>query len=105
MVRFIALGAACALIFLQVGCVAVASPVAGSIYTHAKGPMDVVDNSVNPVKCGEATATGILGFVDGDASIKAAMQAGGITKIHHVDTEATNVLMVYGKFKTVVWGE
>jgi len=41
----------------------------------------------------------------GDASIQAAMQNGGITKIHHVDYKVTSVLGVYATYTTVVYGE
>ncbi len=105
MARFVALAVICGLLLTQVGCVAVATPAAGSIFTNVKGPIGAVDNSVSPSKRGEATAQGIIGIVTGDASIKAAMEAGGITKVHHVDMEATNILSIYGTFKTVVYGE
>jgi len=64
-----------------------------------------IDNSVKPEKVGTATAKGIICFTEGDCSIKAAMQAGGIKKIHHVDYKVFNVLGVYGTTTTQVWGE
>ena len=50
--------------------------------------------------------TSILSMVaTGDASIEAAMKNGGITKVHHVDWQAKNILGIYGEFKTTVYGE
>ena len=64
-----------------------------------------VDNSVQPAKKGIATASGIILFVDGDASLKAAMENGGITKVHHVDYKVKNILGIVGSTTTIVWGE
>ncbi len=41
----------------------------------------------------------------GDASISAAMAEGGITKIHHVDSKVFQVLGLYAKYETIVYGE
>ena len=38
----------------------------------------------------------------GDASISAAMKNGGITRVHHVDNETTNLLGIYAKYVTIV---
>ena len=64
-----------------------------------------IDNSVKPVKKGQATASGIILFVDGDASLKAAMDQGGITKVHHVDYKVKDILGIVGSTTTIVWGE
>ena len=103
--RLLLLSVVCGLLCIAVGCTGVGSPIWGSIYTNVKGPCEVVDNAVSPVKTGEAEAKGIIGICTGDASIKAAMDNGGITKVHHVDMEATSVLSIYGVVKTVVYGE
>jgi len=103
--NFVLLSILCAMLLVSVGCVVTGSPLAGSLYTDVKGPVIPTDNSVKPVKTGVAEATGILGFCTGDASIEAAMKQGNITKIHHVDMHATNVLAIFGKYKTVVYGE
>ncbi|MGQ9592656.1 MAG: TRL domain-containing protein [Planctomycetota bacterium] len=89
------------------GCVMpMTTPVhAGLITMNVKGPAAGVDNSVACSKVGEATAQGIICFAQGDASIKAAMDAGGIKKVHHVDTETFSVLGVYTQVKTIVYGE
>ena len=64
-----------------------------------------IDNSVKPAKVGKATASGIICFTEGDASLKAAMDNGGITKVHHVDYEVKNILGIVGSTTTIVYGE
>ncbi|MBO7684039.1 MAG: hypothetical protein J6T51_04885 [Kiritimatiellae bacterium] len=64
-----------------------------------------IDNNVKAAKCGEATSKSIVLYTSGDSSIKAAMDAGGITKIHHIDYRVFNVLNFYSKATTIVWGE
>ena len=56
-------------------------------------------------KCGKATSKGIVLYTSGDSSIKAAMDNGGITKVHHIDYEVFNILNVFSKATTIVWGE
>jgi len=85
------------------GCIGV-SPINGSLYTAVTGPVSV-GTATGSDKVGEATSTGILGFVTGDSSIEKAMQAGGITKVHHVDCKVQNILGVYAKYTTIVYGE
>jgi hypothetical protein len=50
-------------------------------------------------------AEGILVVAYGDASISAAMKEGNLTRVHHVDKETFNVLGVYGRSRTIVYGE
>ncbi len=64
-----------------------------------------IDNSVQPAKKGTATARGIICFVEGDASISAAMENGGISRIHHVDYTVRNILGIVSSRTTIVWGE
>lgn len=89
------------------GCVMVGPSNARSLLTLDVQSPDTtfIDNSVRPLKKGEATATGLLLYTEGDASIKAAMQNGGISKIHHVDYKVKNVLGIVGSTTTIVWGE
>jgi len=48
----------------------------------------------------------ILGIITtGDASIKAAMEAGGITKIHHIDQSCMNIFQLYATYTIKVYGE
>lgn len=89
------------------GCVVpTGAPVIGGLVTaNVAGPVAGVDNNVGMSRVGEAEATGIIFFSQGDASIKAAMENGGITKVHHVDNESFSVLGLYTVYKTIVYGE
>jgi hypothetical protein len=95
------------LLFAGTGCTMTAAPINGSLFVSGlKSPVAVGDNSAGFSKTGRATATGVLGIVvDGDCSIEAAMADGGINRIHHVDSEITNILGVYGVYTTVVHGD
>ena len=78
----------------------------GSLYTKVKLPVSATANSQAATKKGTSQCTSILGlFATGDASIEAAKQNGGITKVTHVDYDADNILGVYGKYTTTVYGE
>jgi hypothetical protein len=91
---------------LFTGCVMpMASPVFAPIMADIKGPLMMGDSDVECTKTGMAEATGIILFSSGDASISAAMEAGGITKVHHVDFKAMSILGLYTKWETIVYGE
>lgn len=98
---------ACVGIVLMSGC-AMVTPVMGgagaAVYTQTQGPV-AVGNASGCEKVGTATSTAVICVAMGDASIQAAMQNGGITKIHHVDYKVTSVLGVYATYTTVVYGE
>ena len=88
------------------GCSAIAlGPVVAWITVDEKGPVSVGDTKADATKVGVAQAEGILVVAYGDASISTAMKAGNITKIHHVDNETFNVLGIYARYKTIVYGE
>jgi hypothetical protein len=95
------------LAFVATGCVIpYGAPNNGGLVTmNVKGPVAGVDNSVGMSKVGVAESMGVLFFTQGDASIKAAMDNGGITKVHHVDSESFHVLGLYSVYKTIVYGE
>jgi hypothetical protein len=76
----------------------------GSLYTSLKGPV-AVGTASSSSKTGTAKATAIIGIATGDASIQAAMENGGITKVHHVDSSVKNILGIYAEYTTVVYGE
>ena len=87
------------------GCTAVAlGPVVAAISVDEKGPVSVGDMRAG-MKVGVAQAEGILIVAYGDASIVAAMKDGNITRVHHVDNETLNVLGIYARYKTIVYGE
>lgn len=96
-----------ALATMASGCVMVGpSNASAPIMLNVSSPdMSFVDNSVKPAKKGIATATGIICFTEGDASLKAAMEQGGITKVHHVDYTVKSIFGIVASTTTVVWGE
>ena len=98
----------CAMAFVGVvaltGCTFAVSPVHAAITLDVKGPISMGDASAG-TKVGMSQAEGIVLVAYGDASISAAMKDGGLTKVHHVDKECFNVLGVYARSKTIVYGE
>ena len=94
---------ACALMLTS--CAMTSSPVTGFVYQSTKGPVTATSNNLGS-KVGTAEATSILGIVGtGDASIQAAAKSAGIKKISHVDYEGSNILGIYAKHTTIVYGE
>jgi len=96
--------------FVVSSCAVVPSPVGPvGLFVDVKAPMYDVASRLDAStfsKEGKAEATNILGLIQtGDCSIMAAMKEGNITKIHHVDVQITNVLMLYAKKITIVYGE
>jgi hypothetical protein len=85
-------------------CAMVATPVTGFVYTDVKAPLDATSGDMG-TKTGTSECCSILGIVAlGDASIQAAAQSAGITKIHHVDFKGWSVLGFYARFTTIVHG-
>ncbi len=89
------------------GCIMVGpSNASAPIVLDVQSPdMSFVDNDVKPAKMGSATSSGILFFTEGDASLKAAMDNGNITKVHHVDYKVKSIFGIVGSSTTIVWGE
>lgn len=86
-------------------CAMVRTPLSGYLYSNVKSPVAVTGNSGSS-KVGTAQASSILGWVaTGDASIEAAAKSAGISKIHHVDEEGTNILGIFATYKVYVYGE
>ena len=87
------------------------APPPGFIYTHYHAPLqtNMERTPASGLKVGKASTTAIsvwlFSFAWDDASIEKAAQNGGITKIHYADYEFMQVLGVYGKFTTTVYGE
>jgi len=88
---------------MMTGCAGV-TPMTGTLYVDMKGPV-AVGSATSAAKMGTSKATAIIGIVTGDASIEAAMQNGGITKVHHVDSKVKSILGIYAEYETVVYGE
>ncbi len=86
------------------GC-ATAFPIGGA-YTELRLPVAATSNGARSPKVGMASCQSYLGlFAIGDASIQTAKRNGGITKVHHVDWEAKNILGLIGDYKVIVYGE
>jgi hypothetical protein len=86
------------------GCMPVASPMTGIIYTEVKYGTFATDATA-ATKEGKACGQTILGWVaTGDASISAAKAAGGITTVSHIDHSAKNILGIIGEWCTIVKG-
>jgi len=79
-------------------------PVMAAVTVDEKGPVSMGDVNAG-TKVGMSKAEGILVVAYGDASIAAAMKDGGLTKVHHVDNETFNVLGIYARYRTIVYGE
>ena len=81
-------------------------PPAALIYTGFKAPLDVdYDSTSVSGKKGTASCINVLGLVSvGDASARAAADEGKITTINHADYELLNVLFIFSKYTTVVYG-
>ncbi len=85
------------------GCIAVRTPAIGLLYTEVYGPIDAGGRI--GAKEGRACAQSILVLVaTGDASIKAAAKAGGITQINSVDHYTRNILGIMGEYCLIVRG-
>lgn len=74
------------------------------IYADVITPKHATNNKVGKKK-GEACATSILGLVTtGDATIRAAADAGGIKNISAVDSKHRNILGIVATHCTIVSG-
>jgi hypothetical protein len=113
-------GLACLLLMVGMlmitsGCATNAFPggptVAGIVYTEVTSPAQylsvALDKEAQPLRKGEASNMAFLGlFAFGDAGVNAAMQNGGIKKVHHVDHTIQHFLYaIFARNKTIVYGE
>lgn len=87
------------------GCVWPAYGAVMAPVMDTKSAVAVGDTSAGYSKVGESMAEGIILLGRGDASISKAMKDGGITRIHHVDSEELNILGIYCKQIIRVYGE
>jgi hypothetical protein len=98
----------CSGLFVLQGCLCVpVKPPLGWVFTEIEAPLDFnYDPTQIHAKSGRSESMSILGLVAlGDASAKSAADQGGITTIHHADYEFFNVLGVYQRYRTVVYGQ
>ena len=91
------------------------SPLSALIYSSHKAPLST-DFKSTPADCpkvGKASTFYVfipLFFVNidlalEDASVKKAAQKGGISKVHYADYEHTSILIFFGSYETIVYGE
>jgi hypothetical protein len=93
----------CACVGWLSGCMSVASPTMGIILTDVAWDGDAEGGL--GAKEGKSCAKAILGLVaNGDASIKAAAKAGGISNVTRVDHYTNNFLGILGEYCTIVGG-
>jgi len=85
------------------GCMVATPGHFGALFTDTDGGLMVGEG--RNLKMGEASSEGVLGIVRGDASISAAMKAGNISKIHHVDYHYENILGIVSTYTIKVYGE
>ena len=102
MLKSLVLALSCAV--LITGCAVGLGPVFAPVTVSMKGPVSAGPAATGS-KVGRSEAWGILVFATGDASISAAATNGGINRIHHVDHETMNILGIYAKYVTIVYGE
>lgn len=106
MFRYLALSSVIPAAILLGGCASAPTNTgSGMLYTETQDAVTATPNAEG-TKEGRACATNILGMVvTGDSSIKAAKQAGGISKVSSIDRDVKFILGVYGTNCTVVRGE
>lgn len=79
------------------------APLIGAAYTDITIP--VTATTAAATKVGTATSTTYLAlWAEGDASIEAAKQNGGITTVSSVDTKIQSILGIYTTYTTTVRG-
>jgi hypothetical protein len=104
--RWIMAGLCVLVIGTMGGCCYAVGPVMSPITLDQKGPVGVGDLPIASAdKIGRAKAEGILFFSWGDASIEAAARSRDIKQISYVDRQVSNVLGVYARYETIVYGK
>lgn len=103
--RVAVLAVAAGLTIGLVGCVgAPVVPPIGFAYTNIDAPLNLRGEMGS--KRGESSVKSYAFLVSvGDASVKSAAAAGGISNVKHVDYDFYNFLGVYQRFTTVVYGD
>ena len=87
------------------GCVgAPVVPPLGLIYTDIDAPLNL--RGEMGTKRGQAQVVSYLGLISvGDASVRSAAAAGGISNVKHVDYDFYNFLGLFQRFTTVAYGD
>lgn len=88
--------------------ITVATGLNGCLYANVKTPLDIdADKTTIGSKVGTSSIQSVLWLVAwGDASTKAAAEAGSISVVQHMDSESFSILFgLYSKHTTIVYGE
>lgn len=106
------LAGAVTLSFFLAGCAGmVVAPVnmpPAFIYADHTVPLDTnfQNTQIAGLRQGEASVQNILGLISfGDSGVKEAAADGEISRIHHADYRFVNVLGIWSKYTTIVYGE
>ena len=76
----------------------------GAIYSNFKLPLEATDLEGGDLKVGTASCKSFFGMIaTGDCSIATAMKAGGLTNIHHIDWDVSNIIGI-ASYKVSVYG-
>ena len=98
----------CVSLGLLQGCLrAPVVPPIGVAFSEFNAPLDHdFDETAVSQRKGVSESISILGLVAlGDASTAAAAKQGGLSRIDHADYEYYNVVGVYQRYRTVVYGK
>lgn len=99
--KIVILGLAAAAVFGLSGCMMAPYPVVGIWSQDVRVPLD---GKMGGAKEGRACAVSYAGaFAMGDASVKAAAENGGITRVQSVEA-VVNSRIVFAEFCTIVRG-
>ena len=102
---------ACGLLLVPAGCAGIAvtpvSPPPGLLYSNYRAPLDTgLESTIVGLKEGTASVESILGLITtGDASRRKAMENGDIQICYFADYEFRNILGIYAKYTTRVYGD
>lgn len=104
MTKALAMGAILIGFVSGTGCMIVDTPVMGVLGSRVRWG-EFAQGDDKSFKEGKACMETILGLVArGDASVRAAKAAGGITEVSVVDHSARNFLNIVGEYCTIVRG-
>ena len=105
MTRMLAASAVLIGVMSVTGCMIVDTPIQGMMGSRVRWGEFAQGDDKPGQKEGKACMDTILGlFARGDASVRAAKAAGGITEVSVVDHSAKNFLNIVGEYCTIVRG-
>jgi hypothetical protein len=105
MTRMLAASAVLIGVMSVTGCMIVDTPIQGMMGSRVRWGEFAQGDDKPGQKEGRACMDTILGlFARGDASVRAAKAAGGITEVSVVDHSAKNFLNIVGEYCTIVRG-